>query len=102
MTAMEFRKAIIQYIGYEPGEKVRLKADRYSVDIEVWEAPEKRPTKKQLEKIVSDNKATWEQEQAEKIKEAKRISLKKEIYIREQTGEDSKEFQTELSKLEGK
>jgi hypothetical protein len=99
MTAKDLRKAIVHYLGRNPGENVRQLVINHEASISEWNVPEKQPTAEELQTIIDNNKATWEAEKEQILKDAKRIYLKKEIYLRQQINEDVTEFQNELNKL---
>lgn len=65
MKARELRKAIIEYLGRDPGEDVRLKASRKSAEIDFWDVSEKQPTLEKLQTIwntIKDREAQKEQQ----------------------------------------
>lgn len=100
MIVRDLRKAIIHYLGYDPEEKVRQKADKNSAEIDEWNVTEKQPTNEELESIIVNNKESWKSAKVEAYKRARIITLKEKIYIRQQINEDYAEFQSELDELE--
>ena len=100
MNARNLRRAIVHHLGYDPGEKVKQAATRTEATISEWDVPEAQPTEEELQTIVDNNKSAWESEQAESIKSARRILLKKEIYLLQQINEDTTELEKELTELE--
>jgi hypothetical protein len=69
MNANEVRRAIIDYLGYEPGEGVKLMATKNSVEIDEWNVDRDQPTMQELETIHNDNLLGYKK--ADKIREIK-------------------------------
>lgn len=86
MIVRELRKAIIEYLGRNPGEDVRLWSNKENCGIVHWNVSEKQPTTNELRKVWDSIKVREEQKvEQEKVNyiEKRYLSVTNQAFIDE-------------------